>query len=87
MLNKCLLTQAKKTKRNGRVCVCVCVRERESRVWEKGVHFHFGELLEPVFPLFSILSCNCHYQLILIKHPGELSSADHFVLNFLITAQ
>lgn len=63
------------------VCVCLCVRERAER-WGGGaeIHFHSRELLEPVSLLVSTLSCNCHHQVILIKHPGELGSADHFVL-------
>ena len=60
------------------VCVCLCVREIAER--RGGIHFHSRELLEPVSLLVSTLSCNCHHQVILIKHPGELGSADHFVL-------
>lgn len=67
------------------MCVCACVLEREQSGGAGGgggaeIHFHSRELLEPVSLLVSTLSCNCHHQVILIKHPGELGSADHFVL-------
>ena len=62
------------------MCVCACVLEIEQSGGRGEIHFHSRELLEPVSLLVSTLSCNCHHQVILIKHPGELGSADHFVL-------
>lgn len=65
--------------------MCVCERER-NRERERGKsegewgHFHTRELQELVSGLVSGLSCNCHHQVTLVEHPGELGSADRFVL-------